>query len=404
MFKSRILPLIGALTMAVFSTATLAEDDNAAAQSTAVQVEPAKPTSLPPPPSLSSQSYVLIDYRSGRVLVSYNPDRQIEPASLTKMMTSYIVSSELAAGSISWDDKVKVSRKAYKIGGSSMFLEEGTFVSVENLKRGMVIQSGNDATIALAEHLVGSEDRFVQIMNDYAKRLGLSGTQYKNSTGMPADGHYSTSIDLAKLGAALIRDFPDDYSMYAEKEFEWAGISQPNRNNLLLRDATVDGIKTGHTNAAGYCLVASAERNGTRLISVVTGAASAKAREDDSLKLLRYGFDNFATKQILAGGTEIEKIRVLMGEKSEVSAGLASPLFVSVPNIAQTSVNTQLILAGDIVAPVRRGQAVATVVAIQDGKEVARKPVVALEDIEEGAWWQKLRDQAVIKIEGVLPW
>src|SRR5690606_13601838 len=280
------------------------------AQPSPTPASPSQQIIIPSPPQLAASGYLLIDADTGAVLVEHNADERLPPASLTKMMSSYIVSEEIESGRISEEDMVNISVKAWRMGGSKMFIREGTQVSVKDLLLGVIVQSGNDATVALAEYVSGSEDAFVDVMNQKAALMGMTSTHFENSTGWPAEGHLTTARDLGILARAIINDHPEHYALYKEKYFVWNDIRQPNRNLLLFRDETVDGLKTGHTEEAGYCLVASAKRNGMRLISVVMGTASENARAAESQKLLAYGFRYYETLSLYNAGTELSKTRV----------------------------------------------------------------------------------------------
>ena len=276
------------------------------------------PSPVPPPPQLKARSFIVIDGDSGRVLAALDPDSRQEPASLTKLMTAYGVFHALKEGRIKLTDMVTISEHAWKQEGSRMFVEVGKQVTVEDLVQGMIVQSGNDATVALAEHVAGTEPTFVQMMNSYAQQLGMTGSQFKNVAGMPDPEHYMTARDAATLVEAVIREYPDYYRWYSQKEFTWNGITQPNRNGLLWRDPSVDGVKTGHTETAGYCLIASSKRDGMRLVSVVLGTDSMKAREDASSALLNYGYNFFETKRAYSAGQPLTSVRVWKGAATAV--------------------------------------------------------------------------------------
>jgi D-alanyl-D-alanine carboxypeptidase (penicillin-binding protein 5/6) len=290
-------------------------------------VAAAQPTPIPSPPALAARSYIVMDHDSGRVLAAVEPDSRQEPASLTKVMTAYGVFRALQEGRIRLDDQVTISEHAWKQEGSRMFVEVGKQVSVEDLIQGMIVQSGNDATVALAEHVAGTEPTFVQMMNAYAKELGMTGSHFTNSAGMPHPEHYMTARDAAILSSALIREFPEYYRWYSLKEFTWNGITQQNRNGLLWREPSVDGVKTGHTESAGYCLIVSAKREGMRLVSVVLGADSMRAREDANMALINYGFNFFETKRLYAAGEPLTTARVWKGRSPEVGLALKRDLF-----------------------------------------------------------------------------
>ena len=347
---------------------------------------------VPSVPVVSAKSYILQDFASGHVIAEFNAEQRLPPASITKLMTAYIVSNELSSGNITLEDEVLISEKAWRMVGSRSFIEVDTKVSVGVLLRGMIIQSGNDAAVALAEHVAGSEETFSQMMNQYAQQLGMFDTNYQNATGLPGKEHYTTAKDIAILSTAVIRDFPDHYAWYAEKKFTYNNITQQNRNKLLWRDKSVDGLKTGHTQEAGYCLAASSERQGTRLISVVLGTDSENARAAETQKLFSYGFRFFETHVLYGADQEVTTSKVWKGLTSKVSLGLEKPLAVTVPRgsykklVATTNVNLPFI------APILIGQVLGNVEIHLHGKLVATSSLVALEAIEKGSWWRRLID------------
>jgi len=347
---------------------------------------------IPAPPSIAATSYLLMDYPTGRLLVSENPNQRSEPASITKLMTAYAVFKELKAGEIGLDDKVNVSEHAWRTGGSRMFIEVGTKVSVHDLLQGMIVQSGNDASVALAEYVAGSEDAFAGLMNQYAQQLGMKNSHFMNATGLPHEDHYTTAHDVAILARALIREFPDYYAWFAEKEFTYNGIRQHNRNTLLWRDPAVDGLKTGHTDTAGYCLTASAKRDGMRLISVVMGAKSEKERADDSQALLNYGFRFYETHQLYAAGDALKSFEVWKGGQDTVPAGLTESLEVTIPRGHYDDLEANMELASRIMAPVQKGERLGTLTVSLKGDVLARAPLVALEAVPLGGWWTRFKD------------
>ncbi len=336
-----------------------------------------------------------MDPNSETILAESNADEHLEPASLTKIMTAYVVFRELAGGHLSLKDEVLISEKAWRTGGSKMFVEVGKRVPVEDLIQGMIVQSGNDASVALAEHVAGSEATFAELMNSNAKRLGMTNSHFVNADGMPNPDHYTTARDIAKVTAATIREFPQYYAWYAEKEFVYNDIKQPNRNLLLWRDDSVDGVKTGHTQAAGYCLVASAKRDDMRLISVVMGSKGVKARATDSLALLNYGFRFFQTHKLYAGGQELEKLRVWKGDSKELPVGPAQDVAVTIPRRKYDKLTAHIEKNADIQAPIAKGAVVGTIVVDLDGKEVRRVPLVALQGVAEGGLWARARDSVL---------
>jgi D-alanyl-D-alanine carboxypeptidase (penicillin-binding protein 5/6) len=371
-------------------------------ESTLAQVPPvptpAAKTELPPvpaPPQLAAGSYILMDFNSLDVLVEHNAAERLEPASITKLMTTYVVFSELAKGRIKLEDTVIVSETAWRMGGSRMFIDPTMTPTVQELIRGIIIQSGNDACVALAEHIAGTEQAFADLMNHFAKELGMTGTHFQNSTGWPGDEHYMTARDIALLSAALIRDFPDYYPYYAEKEFTFNGILQHNRNSLLFKDPTSDGLKTGHTENAGFCLAASAKREGMRLISVVMRAASESARASDSQSLLNYGFRFFETVQLYEARAELARSEVWMGLADVVSLGLTDPLFVTIPRGRYGELDAQVKLLPELTAPLAPDQVVGKITVKLDDDVVASLDLVALNAVEEagffGRTWDGLR-------------
>ncbi len=366
------------------------------AASTAAPVAAASAsTAIPPPPQLNARSFIVIDHESGRVLAALEPDSRQEPASLTKLMTAYGVFKALQEGRIKLTDMVTISENAWKQEGSKMFIEVGKQVSVENLIQGMIVQSGNDATVALAEKVGGNEPTFVQMMNTYAKQLGMSGSHFVNSAGMPDPEHYMTARDAATLSSALIHEFPEYYKWYAQKEFSWNGITQQNRNGLLWRDPTVDGIKTGHTETAGYCLITSAKRDSMRLVSVVLGTESMRAREDASSALLNYGFNFFETKRIYAAGQPLTTMRVWKGKQDEVGLALKRDLYVTSQRGQVSSVKAEFELPETLVAPLAVNKPVGKTKVVVDGATIATYDLYPAADVPQagffGRAWDSLR-------------
>lgn len=347
---------------------------------------------IPSPPRLSAEAYVLMDADTGKVLVEHQADKRLAPASLTKMMTSYIISEEVEQGRLSEDDLVNISVKAWQKGGSKMFVREGTRVPLMDLLRGVIIQSGNDASIALAEHAAGSEEAFVDIMNQTAERMGMTNTQFLNATGWPAEGHYSSARDMSILARAVIQDHPEHYELYQEKYFSYNGINQANRNRLLFRDDTVDGLKTGHTEEAGYCLVASAVRRDMRLISVVMGTDSDDARAAETQKLLAYGFRYYQTQPIYAAGEALESARVWAGQSDQVVLSVADDIRLTIPRGAEQNLDAQLHIDEIIKAPITRGQELGNLTIDLDGERLVDVPLVAQEAVEEAGFFARLID------------
>ncbi len=354
----------------------------------------------PSAPAVAAKSHILIDYDSGKVLAAENPDEKLPPASITKLMTSYVVSHELHAGNIALDDEVLISEKAWRMIGSRSFIKVNTKVSVEALLRGMIVQSGNDAAVALAEHIAGSEEVFAQMMNQYAQQLGMYNTNYMNATGLPDPDHYTTARDIATLSAALIRDFPEHYEWYAEKEFTYNEITQHNRNKLLWRDNSVDGLKTGHTEEAGFCLAASAKRGDMRLITVVLGTRSENARAQETQKLLNYGFRFFETHQLYQANASITDTKVWKGAQDTLALGLAQGLSVTVPRGQYDDLAASTNIQQPVIAPIEAGTVLGEV-EIRLGEEVvAKQPLVALNAVEQGSWWRRLIDHILLWIWG----
>ncbi|MCP1727382.1 D-alanyl-D-alanine carboxypeptidase (penicillin-binding protein 5/6) [Natronospira proteinivora] len=354
---------------------------------------------IPSAPSVDANSYVLMDFHSGGLLADMEPDKSVEPASITKVMTGYVVFSALESGSISLDDQVIVSERAWRMPGSRMFVEVGREVTVEDLLQGMIIQSGNDASVALAEHVAGSEAAFVDMMNQYTQQLGMENTSYANSTGLPDENQYTTAYDTALLARALIKDFPDYYDWYSEREFTYNGIRQNNRNTLLWRDDSVDGIKTGHTRSAGYCLVTSAQRDDARLVSVVMGSSSERSRADASQTLLNYGFRFFETHRLYAAGESLAEERVWGGAADSVPLGLEEALYVTVPRGRYNDLEPIMNISGRLDAPIREGDELGTVRVSLDGETVAERPVFAKNDVASGSLWRRLVDRVKLFFE-----
>jgi len=356
------------------------------------QPEPPKALPTPAAPTLSANSYIMTDFNSGAVLVESNPDLRVEPASITKVMTSYVVFTELAGGKINLTDTVSISENAWRTGGSRMFVDPTMEVTVEQLLKGMVIQSGNDASVALAEHLAGTEEAFAGLMNHYATQLGMTNSHFMNATGLPHEEHYTTARDVAILSAALIASFPEYYHWYSEKEYTFNNIRQHNRNNLLWRDPAVDGLKTGHTEAAGYCLAASAKRDGMRLITVVLGSGSESSRVNESQSLLNYGFRFFETIQLYKAGQELAEGKVWKGEADQIKLGIQDELFVTIPRGQYENLDAQVEMQPELVAPITEGQEVGRITIRLDDAEVTSRGLVALETIPESGFFGRTWD------------
>ena len=346
----------------------------------------------PAPPIIGAKSYLLIDARTGHVLAEHQPDERLAPASLTKLMTAYVVFQALGKNQVSLADPVTISEKAWRTGGSRMFVEVGKQVPIEDLLLGTIVQSGNDASVALAEHIAGSEAVFAELMNQYASKLGMSASHFMNATGLPDDEHYSTARDLATLSKAIIEEFPEYYKWYSQKEYTWNGITQPNRNNLLYRDASVDGMKTGHTDDAGYCLVSSAQRDGMRIISVVLGTSSAKSRIDGSQALLNYGFRFFETRLLYKGGDTVTTARIWKSENETSELGVLEDLYITIPRGSYDSLEMTRDIPAVLYAPVSAGQPVARFSVKLNGDTLLTESLRALDDNPEGSLWQRARD------------
>ncbi len=349
---------------------------------------------VPDPPPLEASSYYLMDYESGQTIAAYKADQPVPPASLTKIMTVYVAFRELADGRLQINDAVPISEKAWRTVGSRMFLEPNKPATVGELLKGIIIQSGNDASVALAEHISGNEATFAQLMNQTAQGLGLKNTNFQNSMGLPSAEHYSSAHDLAVLTRALIREYPEYYEWHSEKEYTYNNITQRNRNKLLWRDPTVDGVKTGHTEEAGYSLVASARRDGRRLISIVTGTKSTNARANANQALLNYGFRFFSTRKLYAASEPIAEPRIWMGKDETLPIGLNKDLYVTAPSRHIEQLDSVIEIDPDITAPVEKGQALGTIKVKLDDSIIAKQALVALQAMPEGGFIRRLYDQS----------
>ncbi|SEM78448.1 D-alanyl-D-alanine carboxypeptidase (penicillin-binding protein 5/6) [Luteibacter sp. UNCMF331Sha3.1] len=356
---------------------------------------------VPPPPDVEGKSWVLMDYNTGQIIASKDPDVQLEPASITKVMTDYVVSAEIGNGKIHMTDPVTISENAWRGGGagtdgSTSFLKLNSQVPLKDLLYGMIIQSGNDAAIALAEHTAGSEPAFANLMNAYAKQLGMTHSQFQNASGYPVANHYTTARDIAVLSRALIHDFPEDYAISAVKEFEWNGIKQHNRNLLLWRDNTVDGIKTGHTAAAGYCLAASAKQGDARMIAIIMGASSEKGRADAALALLNYGFRFYESHKLYEANKPLATPKLWKGAENTLPLGLAEDAMVSVKRGDYDKLKANLDIPTTLIAPFKKGQQVGTLRVMLDDQPVFTAPLVALADAPEGGFFSRLWDTIML--------
>lgn len=378
--------LLVALTLVISSSVIATPQTNLPAPPSS------QPVIHPAPPALDAKSYILIDADSGKVLAEKNADIHLPPASLTKLMTMYVISDALKRGVIHPGDKARISAKAWKTGGSRMFVRVNDEVPVEDLLKGIVVASGNDATVAMAEYIAGTENSFTGLMNAQAARLGMANSHFTDSNGLPNPDHYSSAHDLAVLARAIIQDFPDDYRLYAEKWFTWNNIRQPNRNRLLWHFPEADGLKTGHTNDAGFCLVGSAKKGSTRLISVVMGDPSDAARTEDSIRLLTYGFRFFETRALYQPSTPLTEARVWKGAKKTVPLGLLTPLYITLPVGQFPNVHATLTYNQMVQAPVKKGDSCGTLTVTLNNETIASVPLIALDDNMKGGLWRQMAD------------
>ncbi len=352
---------------------------------------------IPEPPDLKVNAYFLQEYHTKKIIAEKNADSPVEPASITKLMTAYVVFSELKNQHIKIDDEVTVSKKAWKTHGSRMFIEVGSTVTIKELIQGMIIQSGNDASVALAEHIAGSEQSFAQLMNTYAKKLGLKNSHFANSTGLPHDNHYTSARDIAIITNALISGFPQYYPWYSKKSFTYNNIKQFNRNKLLWRDPSVDGLKTGWTKSAGYCLVASAQRQDMRLVSVVLGSGTKYSRIKESQTLLNYGFRFYETHKLYRKHQVLAKVRVWQGAKSKLELGSKDDIYVTIPSRQYGKLKAYMEVDTGILAAVNQGDVYGEIKVEFNDKLIATMPLIALESVAEGNLWQRLLDQIRMK-------
>ncbi len=348
---------------------------------------------IPPPPSLEAGGYFLVDFSTQSVIAESSADERLPPASLTKLMTAYLVFEALESGRLDLDELVKVSEKAWRMRGSRMFIEVDTEVVVEDLVRGMIIQSGNDASVALAERIAGSEESFVELMNREAHTLGMTNTEFRNSTGLPARGHYSTARDLATLARAIIEKYPQFYSLYSEREFTYNDIWQRNRNRLLWRDESVDGLKTGYTSSAGYCLVSSAQKGDMRLIAVVLGMNSSRERTEGSQALLNYGFEYFETSKVFSRGETVGDVRVLKGDTEHVSLGVPDDVYVTAPRGQRDALTARAEIPESLVAPLLANQTIGMLNLSLNNETLLTIPLVALKEVRIGSAWTRILDE-----------
>ena len=371
------------LTLGLLSTGVLAAD----------------PNQIPAPPALTARAYLLVDHHSGRTLASLNENQKLDPASITKLMTAYAVFRSIKDQRIGLEDPVVISETAWRTGGSRSFVDLGDRVPVSVLLQGMVIQSGNDASVALAEHVAGSEAAFADLMNQYAKELGMTGTSYRNATGLPDPDHYTTAADILKVANAIITEFPEYYRWYSQKEFTWNGITQSNRNGLLWRDSTVDGMKTGFTDTAGYCLVSSALRDGMRLVAVVLGTDSPSARERESQTLLNYGFRFYETKLLLSAGKPLREARVWKGEQELAGIGVNRNVWATIPRGTAGQLKTEFTLPAQIVAPLDPSIELGKVRVSLADRTIAEVGLYPVKPVATGSLWQQARDSVLLWFE-----
>ena len=352
-----------------------------------------------PAPKLTAETWVLMDFNTGWILAEKNSDKRIEPASLSKLMTAYVVFHEIRKGTLQLDHLAHISEKAWRTGGSRMFVQVNSKVPVKDLLMGLIVQSGNDAAVALAEHVAGSEEGFAALMNQYARALNLGNTNFSNAAGLPDPNHYSSARDVSLIAAAIIREFPEYYNWYSTKEYTYNNIKQHNRNLLLWRDASVDGVKTGHTSTAGYCLVGSAKRDDMRLIATVTGTASAKQRAKEVHALLKHGFSSYESKRVFGQDSAIAQIKVFKGGQDRLPLGSAGPVYVIVPRGQADSLKASLDVPQFTVAPIPVGHALGIAKIDYNGNPLMEVPLVALAEVPQGTWWQSAIDTVLLWFE-----
>ncbi len=359
-------------------------------------------TSVPAAPNIDAEAYVLVDYHSGKILAQKDMDKRIDPASLTKMMTVYVLDHELQNGRFKLDDEVIISPTAWKTEGSRMFVQAGKKIPVQELMRGVIIQSGNDATVALAEFAAGNEAAFTDLMNQYAKQLKMNNTHFMNSTGIPNPEHYTTARDLSILAQALIREFPETYKIYSEKWFTFNGIKQANRNRLLWREPYVDGIKTGHSSTAGYCLAASGQKDNMRLISVLVGSKTENDRTEQTIQILRFGFRFFETHRLFQANTALNQPKIWMGNRQKIALGINRDLYITIPHGQYKNLEAKMNIDKRITAPVAKGNTYGKLLVKLENQLVAELPLVALEDVSTGSLWSRFSDYVALGLHKML--
>lgn len=379
----------------VKSTPTSAQDGPNAASALPATI-------IPAPPTLDAKGYILMDANTGIVLAGKNIDTPMAPASLTKLMTLYQIATALKANRLHLDDLVTISEKAWRTGGSKMFVQVGNQVPVKDLIQGIAVVSGNDACVAIAEHLAGTEESFTDLMNHSAKLLGMKNTHYTDATGLPNPNHYTTPRDLALLTQAIANQFPEYYGWYSQKEFEYNGIKQPNRDILLWRDSSIEGMKTGHTDDAGYCLVSTASRNGMRLISVIMGSSSSRSRANASLALLNYGFRFYESKKLYAANTAIEQPRVWFGKNKTLPVGVLKDIYLTLPTGQLDKIQANININQRIKAPIQKGQALGNISLKLNDKDYLNAPLVALQDDPKAGIFSRMKDHIALLFNNML--
>jgi serine-type D-Ala-D-Ala carboxypeptidase (penicillin-binding protein 5/6) len=362
----------------------------------------ASSTIIPAPPTVDAKGYILMDANTGKILAGKDIDTRMAPASLTKLMTLYQIAAALQAGKLHLNDRVTISEKAWRTGGSRMFIKVGDQVPVNDLIQGIAVVSGNDACVAMAEQIAGTEESFTELMNHSASLLGMQNTHYTDATGLPDPNHYTSPRDLAVLTKAIVSKFPEYYSWYSQKEFTYNNIKQPNRDILLWRDPSIEGMKTGHTEDAGYCLVSTASRNGMRLIAVIMGSSSTRARANSSLALLNYGFRFYESKKVFAANTAVKQPRIWFGKSKNIPAGVEKDLFVTLPSGQVAHLEATVTVAEPIKAPVQKGQTLGNISLTLNGKDYLQQPLVALQDDPKGGIFLRMRDHIGLFIAKML--
>jgi D-alanyl-D-alanine carboxypeptidase (penicillin-binding protein 5/6) len=362
----------------------------------------AVPYVAPTAPEITAPAYILVDFHSNKVLAEKEPDKRIDPASLTKMMTIYVIDNEIKNGRFNWKDEVPISEAAWRTEGSRMFIPVGKKIAVDELVKGVIIQSGNDAAVALAEFSAGSEQAFAELMNQYAQRLNMKNSHFMNATGIPHPDHYTTARDLSILAKAMISDFPETYKVYSEKWFTFNGIKQPNRNRLLWREPYIDGIKTGHSSTADYCLAASGLKDNMRLISILLGAQTESERTEQTLSLLRFGFRFFETHHLFPAYTQLNDARVWMGDHKNVGLGVEQDFYITIPQGLYKSLDAKMNINKHITAPVKQGETYGKVVVTLNDQVVTEIPLVALASVESGTMWNRISDYVSLSVQKLI--